>query len=1217
MKDMPMTVNTLQTPDILGPKADNAEGEDGREDLTGYVARHVAAVLHLGTDLQRDVHLMLYGMDSLLFFRLLESMANELQISIAPGEAVAGFRDLTVNNLAALLGRALKTRGTMPPAGIAQALNAPIMPDAANRHAPFPLTDIQHAYWIGQLGVVGWGNVPCNAYAEFDRLDTGLDFTRFNRALQLAIRRHDMLRAVVMPNGEQKILKHVPDYELRVLDLRGDTAEEAERILDEIRREMAASAPQSDAWPLFEFRATRFGGNRVRFHINLDLLIFDGQSIQILFQDLAYFYENGAGFRAPLSLSFRDYVTAVAGVQKTTLYEESRRYWLDKMDSIPQPPELPMRKDMFAVRDFHFKSREFGLCPEEWQRFKQHAARSGITPPSAFLAAYAKVLGAWSRHGDFTVNLTQYNRHPLHEEVTEILGDFTSVLLVPVRNIHAESFQSGAQRIQNEILQGMEHRYFNGIEVMREMTKRQDGAPYMVPYVFTCITGIGGSIGDGGPDESTEALVGESTFMSVRTPQVVLDHQIREKSGSLRCRWDVVEELFPDGVIDDMFVAYSRLLKLLAADEAAWKRPVSIELPEAQKQRRIEANNTRDDLPEGLLHTFFRRMAAQRPEAPAITTSERSMSYGELDRRARRIAHKLLQNGALPNTLVAVVMSKGWEQVAAVLGVLYAGAAYLPISADFPEQRVLYLLENAEARLILIQPGLRDKFTWPEDSHVFGVENADDGLETPVCPTVQTPDDLAYVIYTSGSTGLPKGVMIDHRGAVNTVLDINSRFDVCDGDKVFALSGLNFDLSVYDIFGALSAGATLVIPDAGRGKDPSHWLEMITHEKVTVWNSVPALLQMLVEYSASLAGADLSSLRLALLSGDWIPPDLPSRLKKLSEHVEIVGMGGATEASIWSILYPIGEVPGHWKSIPYGYAMKNQRIYVLSDAMSNCPEWVAGQIHIGGVGLARGYWKDEEKTASAFVEHSITGERLYRTGDLGRYRPEGYIEFLGREDSQVKVGGHRIELCEIETALLAHPEVHEATVVVGEDSARHGRLVAYVVREDRSNAETTDLREFLGQRLPDYMIPPAIVTLEALPLTPNGKLDKKYLISQAARHVEAGRPRSAAPQSAMEQATAALWRGLLNCGSIGIHDNFFEMGGNSLLALRLHSKLREISPRELSIVNIFEYPTISALTRFMTAGSEARTAEAGSVERGSMRRERLKEKNRGRGRACA
>ncbi|MEO0686282.1 MAG: amino acid adenylation domain-containing protein, partial [Cyanobacteria bacterium J06649_11] len=440
----------------------------------------------------------------------------------------------------------------------------------------------------------------------------------------------------------------------------------------------------------------------------------------------------------------------------------------------------------------------------------------------------------------------------------------------------------------------------------------------------------------------------------------------------------------------------------------------------------------------------FDRVALN-PDKQAIVTSNQSLTYQQLSNQSKTLALELQELGVQQNQLIAVVMSKGWEQIVAVLGILAAGAAYVPIDPELPKERRFQILQQAQIKYVVTQTWLNDSLEWEDNITRILVNNSPKNL-TPIpspyqgegCPLGrgEVNSTLAYTIYTSGSTGLPKGVMISHQGAVNTILDINQRFGITEKDSVLALSSLSFDLSVYDIFGTLAAGATIVIPDADLTKDPAHWANLIHQHQITVWNSVPALMQLLVEHLESVE-KKADSLRLVLMSGDWIPLNLPERIwnrfnnRENTENTEIISLGGATEASIWSIAYPIKEINPDWKSIPYGYPLTNQQFYVLNEAMEPCPIWVTGQLYIGGIGLAQGYLNQPQLTAEKFIQTSPPspllikergvrqdGVRLYKTGDLGRYLPDGSIEFLGREDFQVKVNGYRIELGEIETVLL-------------------------------------------------------------------------------------------------------------------------------------------------------------------------------------------------------
>jgi epothilone synthetase B len=569
-----------------------------------------------------------------------------------------------------------------------------------------------------------------------------------------------------------------------------------------------------------------------------------------------------------------------------------------------------------------------------------------------------------------------------------------------------------------------------------------------MPVVFTSTLGQDQS----GRTGLTVARFGQVIHGISQTPQVWLDHQVFEENGVLVFNWDAVEELFPEGLLDEMFGAYCDLLKRLT-EESAWR---DLELHLASQKRLAltkRVNATSAPMPEGLLQAPLFRNAATTPDAMAVISDRRSLTYGELSDETKRLAHHLQAAGVRPNTLVAVVMEKGWEQVVAVLGILTAGAAYLPIDAELPSERILYLLDNGQVSIAVTQPSLATTIAWPEAVQRILVESGSIAGYPETLPNqVQEPDDLAYVIYTSGSTGQPKGVMIDHRGALNTVVDINSRFEVTPNDRILALSSLSFDLSVYDIFGALAAGGTIVIPAASSNRDPAAWLSLIRRHQITVWNSVPALMQMLVDYCLGVGVSLPDTLRLIMLSGDWIPVTLPERIRSLIDQTQIVSLGGATEASIWSILFPIERVEPNWRRIPYGAPMRNQTWQVLDADMRPRPVWVAGSLYIGGIGLAKGYWRDQDKTNASFVTCPKTGERLYRTGDVGRYLPDGNIEFLGRDDFEVKIQGYRIELEEIETVLASHVSVQAVAVgVVGElTGPRH--LIAYIVPEHNQGA---------------------------------------------------------------------------------------------------------------------------------------------------------------------
>jgi epothilone synthetase B len=731
---------------------------------------------------------------------------------------------------------------------------------------------------------------------------------------------------------------------------------------------------------------------------------------------------------------------------------ESEAYWLGRVPVLPGAPELPLVRSPVGLQRASFVRRSERVGAGAWAGVKARAVALGLTPSVVVLAVFAQVVAAWSKSGHFLLNVTLFNRQPIHPQVNDIVGDFTSLELLEVDLREARSLVETAEGLQKRLWEDLEHSEFGGMRVLRELRRARGSDEPAAPVVFTSTLGMSRNV------DQPEAL-GAISYGVFHTPQVFFDHQVSEEAGELVLNWDTVDELFPPGMLDDMFAAYSGFLRKAAVDEGLWSTRSHLWLPAHHGEDRARVNATSGPLPDDLLQDPFFAQVACRPHHQALVWAQGSLSYQELARRSLAVARRLQSLGARPNTLVGVGVPKSWQQVVAVLGVLVAGAAYLPIDPDLPEERRCSLLKHGEVEIVVTDDS---STAWPSEVHQVVLDQnwtqaqaqgEGEGEEQPL-KAVQGPDDLAYVVYTSGSTGTPKGVMVTHRAARNTIADINERFGVGPADRVLALSSLSFDLSVYDLFGLLGAGGTVVLPDPTSARDPQHWLQLAQTHHVTVWNSVPGLMEMAVE-QAPLGPPLPASLRLILLSGDWIPLSLIERLRALTHGAQIVSLGGATEAAIWSIYYPVTDVRPEWTSIPYGFPLRNQFFAVLNERAEPCPVWVPGFLHIGGTGLALGYWRDEEKTKESFFNDPRSGQRLYRTGDLGRYLPDGAIEFLGREDLQVKIGGYRIELGEIEATLDQHPRVRASAVTAVGDDRGHRRLVAYVVPQANEETPTT------------------------------------------------------------------------------------------------------------------------------------------------------------------
>ena len=623
-----------------------------------------------------------------------------------------------------------------------------------------------------------------------------------------------------------------------------------------------------------------------------------------------------------------------------------------------------------------------------------------------------------------------------------------------------------------------------------------------MPVVFTALHGYAALLKR--PAARLDAI-GRYVRGATRTPQVLLDAQVLEAETGLHVSWDVVEDAFPPDLLADMFEGFAARVRRLAADPAAWtstKAAIAPKPPEADMAARRAANRTAARLPREPIFAGILRQATADPARAAVVAPDRLVTFGALAAEGRRLAAALQAAGGVrPGDLVAVVMPKGWRQAVSVLAIGLCGAAYVPVEMPQPPARIRELLELAGPRLALLHEA-PELGPCPCPAKAFDALLAGGWPDEPVPNAAEVgAEDLAYVVFTSGSTGTPKGVAMRHGAVSNTLHDINARFAIGPADRVLGVSSLSFDLSVWDLFGVLGAGGAAVLPMPEGLRDPSYLAALAGREGVTVWNSTPAYLKLV----AGAPGVTLpSSLRLALLSGDWLPLPLARLLRERYPAVRLVSLGGATEAAIWSVFQPVERVEEGWLSVPYGLPLANQRLHVLDEALRHCPAGGAGQIHIGGAGLADGYWRDPERTSASFVRHPETGERLYRTGDWGRYLPGGAIEFLGRRDAQVKIGGHRIELPEVEAALLAVPGVTEAIALPVEDADGNQRLVA--AYGHAGEAGEAIVRRSLAARLPPYMVPSSLLPCDRLPLTGNGKVDRRAIAARAAGGFGAAQP---------------------------------------------------------------------------------------------------------------
>jgi yersiniabactin nonribosomal peptide synthetase len=1113
--------------------------------------REVAELLEVpAEELGDDDDLSEWGLDSV---RLM-SLVNRWQVR----GAAATFPEMASAPRLSAWVQLLRQPGASP--------DQPGLP--ADVVGPFPLTPVQHAYWVGRGAGLPLGEVACHFYVEFESvfLDRGV----LEAAVQGLLQRHPMLSARFHDDGTQSVPDRPRVHSLVVNDWRGLDPEESARQRLLVRDRLSHRRHDVAAGEVIGFELSLLPKGVV-LHFDIDLLVADVLSIRLLLRDLAAAMQGS--LRPPAArASFAQYL-AWRDQRDQSLRQIDAAYWLARVGRLPAPPPLPLAQDPARLRAVRFERRSTWLDAASVQTMQHLAQQAGVTLPIAFLTAYALVLSRWSGCAHFILSVPVFDRLQPTPDIAEMVADFTDLIVLEVDLRARGTFAQSCRQQQRAFREAMAHRAFSGVEILRELGRR-GLLPAGIPAVFTSAVGLGELI-----EPEVRRTLGTPAYMISQTPQVWLDHQVVEHDGGLLINWDGVRDLLAPGVAQAMFEAYERLLEGLM-DAAQWERAPELELPLQQRSVRALANATAAPLPQGLLQDAFVAQAHSRPQAVALCWQEQgSCSYGQLLRQVQAVAQLLQAQGVGAGDLVGLTLDKGPLQVAAVLGVLAVGAAYVPVGVEQPVQRRRRIYDDAKVRLVLTQREQRDALQTGVSQPVHALP--EQGSDAPLPRLQLDAQALAYVIYTSGSTGEPKGVRISHGAALNTVQEVNRRWQVQAQDRVLGVSALDFDLSVYDIFGPLSVGAALVLPLEAQRRDAHAWQGLMRRWEVSVWNSVPALLEMLL--SVQHEERSLSSLRLALLSGDWIALDLPRRLRAVASGsgCRFVGLGGATEAAIWSNAVELEEAPPGWSSIPYGWPLANQGFRVVDALGQDCPDWVQGELWIGGAGVAQGYHEDPQRSASRFVLHE--GQRWYRTGDLGRYRPDGCLEFLGRADQQVKVKGHRIELGEVEAALRRHAAVSDAAVLaLGE---RQRTLAAAVVVDQASGLTLRQLQEFAQEHLPGYAVPAQWLVLERLPLTGNGKVDRRELHRLCVQQQQqALQPREQdAPQGALEQELAALWCALLSLPAVQRSDHFMSLGGDSLLATRMIEQLRQRWHVSLGIDLFLRAPTVAALAAQLQA----------------------------------
>ncbi|MDP5215399.1 amino acid adenylation domain-containing protein, partial [Pseudoalteromonas tunicata] len=1102
------------------------------------VLKQIQCFIDISGNTSEQMNLIESGLDSMLIMRLANLWRQQgIKISFAQlieNPTLSHWLKLLTNN--------------------AQPQTVQYTLDKLNFDNPFELTDTQYAYWIGRQTQQQLGGVGCHAYLEIIMSD--LIPEQLESAWHQLYDAHPMLRAKFTDDGQQVIGSEWQPESLKVNHFERLSRIESEQALHQVRARLSHQKLNIETGHNMGLEVSLLADGQSCIHFDIDLVVADVQSLNILLRDLAKLYYGKTVDTDP-NWSFASYLAQQKALKKDKIAAD-KAYWQSQLAHLPSGPQLPLRKEPSSITKPTFSRRQHILTTRQWQTIKKTALSYQVTPAMLLVSCYAKVLSKWSNEKRFSLNLPLFDRQTQYQGIENVVADFTNLLLLQCDFSKQQPFIEQALAIQKQFHTNVAHSDYSAVQIQRDLVKQGFSDGVSAPIVFAC--NLGSPL-----LPQNDSVLGELHYMISQTPQVWLDHQVYEVDNGLLLAWDAIDELFPETMLDTMFKTYIEFLEQLATELNVWCEIAPIDLPQQQQQVRKSINNTQSPYDGATLHQEIFTIAEKDPQRTALIYKKQKLNYYDLAIKALQIASYLKQHNIQDHEPIAVSLPRGIEQVCAVLGILAAGACYVPVGIHQPRSRRQKIHKTAGISFVVGDPQDQN-----HDQSIILLDIKKALAATPLAAPVSVePQAPAYIIFTSGSTGTPKGVEMSHAATANTIIHLNAHYGVNQDSCGIAVSALDFDLSVYDIFGLLGAGGRLVLIDESQRRDAQAWLTLVERHQVNLWNSVPILLDMLLVTAEQ--NAQQLAFNQVMLSGDWIGLDLPVRLQQISKlQPQFIAMGGATEAAIWSNHYDVTlPLPGEWKSIPYGKPLTNQSYRVVDNLSEDCPDWVAGELWIGGIGLATGYRGDSQLTTEKFVYQH--GQRWYKTGDLGRYWPDGNIEFLGRKDHQVKVRGHRIELGEVDSALNRIKGIQRSVCcVIGEPKS----LAAALVLDMNSDFSEKSLVEQLQKILPDYMIPSQFTQIENFPLNANGKLDRKAIATQLSnqqlQHI------ITPVETEQEIQLATLWKQLLNTQHIGKESNFFESGGDSLIATQLISRLKSLgftTPSPLS--DLFSYPVLA------------------------------------------
>jgi amino acid adenylation domain-containing protein len=1017
---------------------------------------------------------------------------------------------------------------------------------------------------------------------EAARLRGALNVEALGQALAALVARHEALRTTFINTDgtPTQLIAEPHPVELPLTDLSLIAEAEGEAAALKLLAEEAERPFDLATGPLLRCTLVRLNGEEHILLIVLHHIISDGWSMGVLWLELAQLYNSlcrGAQPELPaLTAQFGDYTTWLREQVQGETLSRQLDYWRRQLSDAPALLELPADRPRPALQSHRGAQQQLLLPPQLTAELKSFSQREGVTLFMTLLAAFKALLVRYTGQDDLVIGSPVAGR--TQAETENLIGFFVNTLALRTDLSGDPTFREALQRVRETALGAIAHQ---DVPFDRLVAELQPERSLSYNPIFQTAFALQPESGSGVKMDGLQ--VTPLRFGSV-TSKFDLLLSLTETPDGFRVTAEYSTDLFDDSTITRLMKHFHNLLAGGVADPV--RRISELPLCDAAELHQLltEWNDTQTAYPrEACIHELFAAQAARTPDAVAIEAGEQTLSYRTLDERSSQLANYLRAAGVGPDTLVGLFTDRSPLTVIGMLGILKAGGAYLPLDTSYPKSRLAFMLEDAQAPVILTQQHLRSAL--PETSAQVICLDADqdrlsrESTEPPGCNT--GPENLAYVIYTSGSTGQPKGVAVPHRAVVRLVVETDY-VQLDASDRIAQVSNMSFDAATFEIWGALLHGGRLVIITRDLALSPVEFAAQLKAARVTTLFLTTALFNLLAREVPSA----FSSLRQVLFGGEAVDPQWVRAVLQNGPPQRLLHVYGPTESTTYASWHLVSAVPEDAVTIPIGRPIANTQIYLLDRHRNPVPVGVPGELCIGGDGLARGYLNRPALTAEKFIEWAVAtdrgprtmdrGQRLYRTGDLARFLPDGSIQFLGRTDHQIKLRGFRVELGEIEAALAAHPDIQESIVILRNEADGDKRLVAYFVAAQQPAPSVSELRQYLLRRLPDYMVPAAFVSLVALPLTPNGKVDRGRLPApdEARPELETS---AAEPKDELELRLKWLWEKVLGLRAVGVRDNFFELGGHSLIAVRLFTEIEKVFGRHLPLATLFQAPTIEQL----------------------------------------